>query len=562
MPNNAVRFSVQKMSTRAMVRNILLHNYGEEEYKVKRVELLNTENEYEDLLNWFQDRYHFDSDLDKNIEMYKLGLSKTPPEIRKRTVDMLKDVDLQVFGLRFLQTNKKIQAKFHDGWIYEKVLDMYEPPKGTKKVAQDIINQINYFTDLPDEKIKQVLKDTIAFKERFEVEHALVDEEHNNLRFTSKDGQGLADVAYEIALPQLLATMKFYNPYTGSFNNVVRRIIDNNIKDANLQIKLREQFNTEHARDSYSFKQMLAFSRNSSSKFVRGAKDLVKSGLAKDGDLAVIRFNLSQDALTPDTAIYGIPRFKLSQKEIEEISERLEFIAINEQVIHSAIASDKMDPDAKRALAEIVSERRSILEEEKSKILEKLEYVEFSKKPLNIKKMIDLLSECFEGFPVEIPNVLPVEPWLLEIAKDMLKIFKEVSSVTKNYEGYQCVVEKVEEYERFVEGRMSIEEVFEVKENKKKKSNKEKDGEEELLLLLAKQSVRSENFLPDLPITRRTPMKFLLKYAGPTQIGAYLLKKSQRVSLENEIVQDVEYKEKKESFEGIKQAKTKKVKIK
>lgn len=559
MPNNAVQFSVQKMSTRAMVRNILLHNYGEGEYKVKRVELLNKETEYEDLLNWFQDRYHFDSDLDKNIEMYKSGLAKTPPEIRKRAVRMMEEIDLQVFGLRFLQTNKKIQAKFHDGWVYEKVLNMYEPPKGTKKVAQDIINQINYFTDLPDEKIKQVLKDTIAFKERFEIEHALVDEEHNNLRFTSKDGQGLADVAYEIALPQLLATMKFYNPYTGSFSNVVRRIIDNNIKDANLQIKLREQFNTEYARDSYSFKQMLAFSRNSASKSVKGAKELLKTGLAKDGELAVIRFNLSQDALTPDTAIYGVPKVKLSQKEIEEIGENLEIIAINEQVISSALASDKMDPEAKRALAEIASERRDFLEAEKAKIMEKMEYVEYSKKPLNIKKMIDLLSECFEGFPIDIPDALPVEPWLLEVAKDMLKIFKEVSSVTKNYEGYQCVVEKVEEYEKFVINRMSNAETFEVKESKKKKSKEEKVDEEESLLL-AKQSIRSENFLPDLSIARRTPMKFFLKYAGPTQIGTYLLKKSSKFNSENEDVQDVEYKETDVKVEEVK--KTKRAKMK
>lgn len=515
LPNNAVKYSVERLSSRAMIRNIILLNKPES----KKVTLNAEEKPFRAALEFFQDNYHFDASPEINIENFATSLFKN-----QDAEELLATVNLGDLTGRFLMANRETQSKFHDGWIYEKVLAHYEPDAKNKRVPTDIVEQVNYLTDLPSKKIRQVFDDVIAFKRHFDVHHALVHEQHNNVRQRSTDGQGLSDTAYESVLPQMLAMMKFYNPYFQSTRYAVRRLIEDNVKGSLFQHMVGDHFNNELARDSYSMTQMLGFKRRGKTSVVRQAQDVAngKNQPTEEG-FAEIKFKLRTDILPPGSAIYGVPRRHLSQAEIKEIGKVLEFLCVNEQLKTAVRDASNLSHDhAERLLmmAEANNEEAII---KRDRLLEVFESLDFSRRDELVKKTAEMMSDLFHGEFTGLPRKFRPTDDMISMAeaigKEMEKLYYKMGD-----EPDMTIIED------FVEGLREAKREREQEDEAKLKKEQEKAAkaaagggrrranakpvEEEEELHLEQNPVRSPTFLPDLDIKRVEPMKFVLSKYG------------------------------------------------
>ena len=499
MPNNAVRYSVERLSARAMIRNIILLDKP----KPNRVELLPKEIPHRRVLEALQDNYHFDATPEVNLDHFRSAVG-----MNREHTTLEGDVELEDFIERFLQANRELQAKFHDGWIYEKVLAHFEP-EGRGRVAENVIEQINYYTDLPDKKIRQVIDDVIRFKEHFGIDHALVHEQHNNIRQRSEDGQGLSDTAYESILPQMLAMMKFYNPFYKSIDTAVERLIDANIKGSLIQTMLGDDYNNELARDSYSVKQMLTFRRQAKTDVVKLAQSMARGGTEGPDGHEPIKFRLSGEILPPGAALYGQPKKHLSQKEVAEVAKDLEFILVNEQVKSAIRLGRNLRNDHCVRLLDMVQANDAKACKLRDKILTQFESVAFSRKDADIKKVSDMMKDAFNNVSVRLPRGFACSKEQAETARAMLDSFQSIFEKmgrTVDMSEPTRLVEMLEEKIRDDEGNFDA---------PVSKAQKEADADPERRSITDYfNPVRTGNFLPTVDIIRREPMKFVLNHYG------------------------------------------------
>ncbi len=531
LPNNAVKYSVERLSSRAMIRNIMLLNKP----TAKKVALMDHEKPFRAALDFFQDNYHFDATPLQNIQNFSTSLfrNQDPTEI-------LGSVDLANFTDRFLMENRETQAKFHDGWIYEKVLSQYEPDGKNKRVPSDVVEQVNYVTDLPNKKIRQVFDDVIEFKRHFNVHHALVHEQHNNIRQRSEDGQGLSDTAYESVLPQLLAMMKFYNPYFQSSEITADLLIDENVKGSLFQHMVGDKFNNELARDSFSMTQMLAFKRRGKTSVVRKAQDVAsgKNQPTEEG-FAEIKFKLPVDILPPGSALYGVPRYHLSQTEVKAIAKDLEFLAVNEQLKTAVRDAKNIDFDhAERLLmmAEANNEEAII---KRDRLLEVFESIEFSRRDELVKKTAEMMSDLFHGNFDGLPRKFRPPAEMIDLAEELgqeiSKLYYKMGiepDMEQIADFIDALREAKAEREKEDEERLRKEQEKQAKEamgggRRRKKAEPE---EEEKELHAEVNPVRSPNFLPMLDIKRVEPMKFVLNKYGLKLFFPMLRKQMEELS--------------------------------
>lgn len=502
LPNNAVRYSVERLSARAMIRNIILMDKPDP----VRVDLLPHEAPFRAALEAFQDNYHFDSTPENNIENFRDSL------MANLDSEILSEVDMDDFVHRFLNANRDLQAKFHDGWIYEKVLAHFEPA-GRAKVAENVIEQINYYTDLPEHKILQVIDDVIRFKEHFGIDHALVHEQHNNIRQRSEDGQGLSDTAYEAILPQMLAMMKFYNPFYKSLDLAVMRLVEDNIKGSLIQTMLSDDYINELARDSFSVKQMLAFNRQAKTDVIKLAQGMAQGSTMLRGD--PIKLKLSTGILPPGSAIYATPKRHLSQNEVAEVAKKLEFIIVNEQVKSAIYLGKNLDPDHCDRLLRMVSANDQQICQIRDELMKDFEKVEFSRKDAEIKKISDMMRNTLEGGFAKLPRRFTCTQQQMETAEALLESFTEIMDKMGRRQD-------LTEAERLVE--MFRESVIypEEEEETPDPETKPKKKQDPLLTEEEKRSfkrtyfnpVRNANFLAEVDIVRREPMKFAINHYG------------------------------------------------
>lgn len=524
LPNNAVKYSVERLSSRAMIRNILLLDKPVS----TKVDLLPNEVPHRAALEMFQDNYHFDVTPEVNIDNFRASLFNN-----EKAGELLADVDLGDLAQRFLQANKTTQAKFHDGWIYEKVLGCYEPSSSAKRPPADIVEQINYYTDLPSKKIRKVLEDVVRFNRHFGVEHAMVHEQHNNIRQRSDDGQGLSDTAYESVLPQMLAMMRFYNPFYKSNDLAVNKLIESNIKGSLIQHMVGDDFNNELARDSYSVTQMLAFRRHGKSDVVRKAQNMVKAP-AEGKPLERIKLKLAVDILPPGSAIYVQPKRHLTQAEVKELTDDLKFIVVNEQLKSSILTTKNLMVDHAERLLEIANTNNEECLRLREKILQVVDKVEYNRRDGDVKKLSDMFKDLFAAEEVKIPRNFVVTDEMLEVAEGMADGFREIFYKLGQEPDDEEVTSFVETLRGFNE-RLRHNSSEDEDEPAKKSKKKEKvdpaeryDGE----LVQEARKVCGDNFLPGLDIQRREPMKFVLKHYGVSLFFPMLRLKAEEAKAE------------------------------
>lgn len=490
MPNNAVKYSVERMSSRAMIRNILLLDKGQ----VKKIDLLPNETPHQSALDLFQENYHFDLTPEKNIEHFKASLFANELEI-----SLTEEVDLHDLAGRFLEENKTIQARFHDGWIYEKVLNIHEPDASSLRVPSEVVEQVNYYTDLPSSKIRKVFEDVIRFKRHFKVGHAMVHEQHNNVRQRSDDGQGLSDTAYEVILPQMLGMMKFYNPYYQSVRPAAEEMIKANIQGSMVQTLMAREYNNEIALDSYSMAQMNAFRRHGKTDLVQRAQNITKRGEVVDGEVKPIKFKLSGEVLPPGSGVYATARQHPTIDEVKEDAKKLEFILVNEQM-KTAARAKSISPDYRDRILEIAGANDAKAIKWRDELMQRYSHIDFSRKDDQVKKMLDIVRDTFNGDTPKFPRNYVITKELADIGLDMIEDFNDICIKTGLPSGYSAV-EMLQE--RLTEISTNEEDI-EVPVSKKKTEKETFDS----------TTVRQTYFLPNLSIERREPLKFAFNHYG------------------------------------------------
>lgn len=472
-----LKYSVERLSSRAMIRNILLLD----KQPPVRVELGAHEEPYRAALELFQDKYHFDITPEHNIEHFSQSLWSGGQD-----QELLEHVNLGDVTRRFLAANRETQARFHDGWIYEKVLSIYEPDATTLRVPAEVIEEINYFTDLPSSKIRKVLDDVIRFKRHFDLTHALVHEQHNNIRQRSEDGQGLADTIYEAVLPQFLAMMKFFNPYYHSVRPAAEQLVWTNIRGSMIQSLMADDFTNDIASDSFSMTQMLAFNRDGKTDLIKKAEAMSGHGKNADGELEVIKFKLGSGVLPPHTGVYATPIGHVDREQLMKDSEMLAFIMVNEQIKVS---------NGGEGLAKIAEANNTRAIEYRNDLLTRYSKIEFSRRDTRIKRLQEVIREAYDGEFNKLPPSLKIDDDLLAVAEDMITKFGDIYRQT----GMAYTPMTVEDLTDAIRDRH--------------KRLQEQDGEAKEAVFAATE-VRTAQFLPELDATRQEPMKFALEQLG------------------------------------------------
>lgn len=388
-PQTAVKYSVNAMSLRATIRNIMLFDAPEH----REVDLLPHEDRYAKALSWYQSKYHFDSSPMDNMRNFVDSLKRNQTD-----ADLHANMDLVDFTQRFLDKNRDIQAKFHDGWIYSKVLTRYEPP-ADEPVDPDsaIVKSLVYETDLPRPKVLQVLDAARRYKEHFGIAHAVVHEEHNNIRQTSESGHGLSDTAYESILPLYLLAAKQTNPFYQRPKLISYRFLFSCVKAASLESMVKSKYNEGSPVDTYSALQMQAFGdagRTEKAQHVQRMKDLDAAGyyrVGKDGRQQIMQMKLgSSEALPSGYIVEVVPRAPLTREQLIVDSENLHKIVIGERVKYSTNSEDPVHLLAESNNPEYIAIRDDLLS--------RYESVNVSTSPGQFKKLLESMDDAYGAF--------------------------------------------------------------------------------------------------------------------------------------------------------------------
>lgn len=406
LPNTSIKYSVQRLSLAETIRSIVL---SDEDFNIKHVETPEHLKKYSAELRFFQDEYHFDSSLKTNIYNFLNAVGydfQVPAE------------DLEKFGKEFLQENKKIQAKFNEGWIYEKVLLLKEP-NSKKEVTKDLIEQVAYQTDLPKEKIKQVFEDTLKYKEMFGISHALVHEQHNNIKF---DGDKLADTMYESILTVKRLFDRTYNSYSFDIKEGLNLFLNENVKEAELQYTMREIKDRDLALDSFSVRQMLTFGRKNKTDAIKSMKNHFN-----DVTIKPVKFKLGGDILPPDTAVYAQPKHNMSQEEIQKFGDQIAFVISNEQLRESVNNNKNMSNIEKENFTKILDANTNKILGMKEELLNHFDNIVFSRKDEEFKKIAEILEDAGRNNgDADVEKVFPLGEEDIIVFENLIEKFEAV----------------------------------------------------------------------------------------------------------------------------------------
>ena len=375
MPNNSIKYSVQELSTHENVRNLLL---SKDDFKINLIAIPKKFKSIEKELNYFMDNYHFDSSYSDNINNFNGYLASK--ELDGKISDIFSRDDAEKFLSDFINKNKETQAKFHDSWIYKKVLQIHNP---TGRITNETIDLLSYKTDLPKDKVSQVLNDAVDYKNKFNLKSVILDEVHNNIIY---DEDGLGDVILEMALTIKRMGDRNYDSYSNSINYATEHFMLNMSDTARKHIT-RDMKGLP--LDSYSARQGRAFSRGITTDFISQTKEEQSNS---------IKMKLPIGILPDGSSIYAKIKdgLKINNDQIDDLSFKLGEIVKIEQLKNSA-ENIKMQESLRETIMSALSMNDSKSIEYKKEIMEVFDFVYFDRRDDVMKKVSESISEVVVG---------------------------------------------------------------------------------------------------------------------------------------------------------------------
>lgn len=505
IPPQSVRYSVERLSVRAMIRNILLSDAP----APVQVPLNDDEQKYADDLAFFQARYRFEGSLEDNISDFCASRSGGPsPQM------------LEAVGQRFLTANRDLQARFHDSWIYEQVLSRYEPAIGVQ-ISQDIVSHISYQTSLDPDKIREVFEKTLAFKRKHNISRALVHEQHNNIRQISEDGQGLADTAYESVLPGLLAAAKRHNPYTDKLDGAVDLFVEVGMRGTMKQLWVKDRHQDKPAADSFSMRQLLVFDRPELSPLAEMAKRWERAGWA---EAPQIKFGLKTGDLPKGSAVYATPKGPITNEELDEARDRLREVLLFEQIRLAAATNVTGSEYLRQALSQVAQDATPRLIEHKKWLDKRFSEVVFDRREASVRKLSDIVANAVEGGEIKIPlgmlKAIEKNPGLMTQAMDLVATHVDIARRINRDDRISPAT--TAELANFGNMLSDLVEEWQLEQDMKPNRRRFNDAGEELDEFM-NSPVRSPVFLPTLDIHRKEPLEFIVKQGGAAILSDTML---------------------------------------
>lgn len=417
IPNTSVKFSVEKLSEQWMIHSLLL---CDEEFDIKHVDLNKPEysalKAHEEALKFFQDNYHFDISAAKNIGNFMMhygSLGNGPVDDDGRSAE---SEQMAQFVSEFLELNKNIQQKFSDAWMYKQVLEIKDPSRS--EVTNDLVDLVNYQTNIPKDKIRTIFDEALRFKEKFKVDHILQHEMHANGPWRT-DVKG--DIAFEDKLTLSLLAQREYNSYDHNVKNAIDYFNQIKIK-ARIAFDIADNLSDDLAQDSYSFRQGILYDRDSLTPMISTIQEK-ENKLGDSSNRQLVKFKLENDVLPQDAAVYGIIKkdVQINREHIEEHKQKLSFILLNEQIKSSLHNVDSIDD--KENLRSIIEANEKQIIAYKQELSNFYEFVEYNRKDYQMKQFIDKAKEMLiEG---KVPKRAK-EPPMHEVDEKGLQIIKNV----------------------------------------------------------------------------------------------------------------------------------------
>ncbi len=420
IPNVSVKYSVERLSEQWMIHSLLL---SDEKFDIKHIDLDNSQFhsliKHKQALHFFQDNYHFDSSVEKNINNFKQYYAelKTDAEISQ----------FNKFVNEFLLLNKDIQQKFSDAWMYKKVLEIKDPVR--TEITNDLVDLVYYQTHIPKDKIKTIFNEAIAFKDKHKVRHVLQHEMHANGPWRT-DVKG--DIAFEDKLTMLLLANREYNSYNHNIGPAIRYF--NEIK-----IKAQNSFNVAHelsddlAQDSYSFRQGILYSRDNLTPMIENIQE--KEMKIKQDGRQLVKFKLDNDVLPPETCLYALIKEdkRIDRDEIEKHKQMFSFIVLNMQLLNSM----KNVGTTQQELVQVLESNLEKMREYKAQLAEVYDFVEFNKKDYQMKKFLEKAKDSIldNGKKGKTPPMDQIDSANIEKLKRLLISLAQEAKFQRPFDG-------------------------------------------------------------------------------------------------------------------------------
>lgn len=398
LPKVAVKYSVEKMSEQWMIRALLL---SDEKFDIKFKDI--NQFSYPELIpykkeiDFFQKNYHFDNLPEVNLQKFVDYAKKNNANITSITWD--EELLLKTFIQEFVELNKDIQKKFADSWMYKKVLSIKDP--NATEITEDLISMINYQTNIPKEKIKEIYQQAIEFKNKYKLKHVLQHEQHvNGLWETDVKG----DIAFEDKLTLSMLAQRNYDPFDHDETKAIKEF---NIAQLNARkaFDIADLLSDDFAVDSYSYRQGLQYNREEQTNLIANIQE--KETKSQNNEELEIKFKLGNDLLPQDYYITAIKRdgVNLNRKQIEEDQRMIQFLVLD-RIVKNGLEYMKDETEVNTYTSEILEDNERLIQVYKEELYARYRYIELNDKDVNLKKMVDLAFEIMES-----DEVLSKEDW-------------------------------------------------------------------------------------------------------------------------------------------------------
>ncbi len=520
IPNTSVKYSVEKLSEQWMIRSLLLMD---EKFNIKLVNLRKTKykhlREHKDALVFFQENYHFDVSPMNNLYNF---FTHYP-----RIYNVTEPQPFDDFLSEFLEKNKTIQQKFSDTWMYKKVLSIKDPTRS--EITNDLVDLVNYQTNIPKEKIKTIFDQAIKFKEKYNVNHVLQHEGHINGPW---EGDKKGDIAFEDKLTFSLLSQRMVNPYNKEIKHAIN-IFNNYASKARLAFDLSDNLSSTIANDSYSFRQGLLYDRENKSPVIENMQNK-ESNLLNRSDEHIIKFKLGNDVLPQDSGVYAIAKNGaiVTREDIEQDSKMLSFILVNEQ-IKSSISAVKGSQATTENLLAILQANDVTSLKYKQELSQRYRYVEFNRRDQQIKALVDAGIEFLGSSKDKVKKTPTYE--LSQPDFDIVK--KIINNYINTYD-----------YNHFDNGRIDLvgNHIKNIQEDQiAKPTSLENALNDKTTHFQTFSDVNDINFLLTVQISKREPIKTLLTKHQDLRMFNQIVENS--INLNNKAIQEIEKEKKKQS---------------
>ena len=499
-PAAGIKYSVEALARKSMVRNILL----DQGYELDIPDFDGDEQLVGGWLNWFAFNYNFNSGKETNIRNFigvlgaKLLRDGLDEDLMFERVESLGNL-LPNFTEKFLEQNREIAARHHDGWTYAKIIKEYDPDV-SRRITPEVVEQIKSKTHLPGWLVRKGLTDIKAFEKKHGIRQIIVEELHNNL-----DNRGDNWLEGTLVAQAALAQG---NSYQVSGQDSSDHWIRTNAVPMMKQRLITEPLGEESAADSFSGTQKLSgyADRTAVAEAVRREVYKEESGYIDGATL-----KLSDEDLPEGSIIRVQPKEPVSRKELLEDRKKIKEAVIMLQIIHSAKGADESVALMTKASEEKILELRDQLVGDNGKYSD----IQLARDLAQLGKITDMMQEAMNhGTPSSILAKEPIEvvPPSVAVTEESIALAKTVGRTLEAiYDstgtGYQKgVVNAVLEHMDRVLNKDEEAKAVTKRDSTLSRSAGTKAGSVDI--------IRTENFFQEFSAARRDPIAFGIKQAG------------------------------------------------